>query len=434
MNPVKHACSVSLRSGHAARAFGFMLLTTVGVFAVFLAVVVPIHVAAEEPARLVATTQKLTPASVASPDEISRWIDELGHDAFTVRQSAASQLLAAGMSAREPLMAVVDGPDPERRAAARRLVALIDQSEFHRKLEAFAADTEGRQHLTLPGWEQYQKLIGSDAAARALFVEMQRHEGGLLAAMFGASKQPPSDLLESRLVRVVQLQNMGGVRSFSPQLGSSAALLFLGSIAEIEVSDDAARLIEMLLQRPPFLESLRSDNRQDAVHRLAVAWLLHCPAKNENILQQRLSIISQIGVEDALPLPRAVIKGDDPYKRTQPSTRALATLVIGQFGGAEDMDRLEPLLENSANCNGLQQLPGQPSVQVRDVALVVMLQLTGQRPADYGYVNARLQSPKLFQLATLGRENDQQRAEAIAKWRQWRAENKNSPEPQKPKS
>ena len=28
-------------------------------------------------------------------------------------------------------------------------------------------------------------------------------------------------------------------------------------------------------------------------------------------------------------------------------------------------------------------------VQVRDVALVVMLHLTGQRPADYGYLHAR---------------------------------------------
>ena len=115
----------------------------------------------------------------------------LGHDAFTVRQAAASQLLAAGMSAREPLLAIVDGPDPERRAAARRLVALIDQSEFHRRLEAFAADTEGRQGLTLPGWDQYQKLVGSDPAARALFVDMQRHEGALISAMFGASKRPP---------------------------------------------------------------------------------------------------------------------------------------------------------------------------------------------------------------------------------------------------
>jgi hypothetical protein len=407
--------------------------------AVFSASLSPFHVVAQEPANLAATSEKLPSASVANADEIGHWIDELGHDAFTVRQAAASQLLTAGMSAREPLLIIVDGPDPERRAAARRLVALIDQSEFHRRLEAFAADTDGRQRLTLPGWDQYQKLVGSDPAARALFVEMQRHEGPLIAAVFGVSKQPPADLLESRLVRLVQWQNSGGgVRSTTAQLGSSAALLFLGSVAEVDVSDTASSLIESLLQHPRFLESLRSDNRarapQDAVRRLAVAWLLNCPTKNENILQQRLNFISTAGIEEALPLPLSVISSDGPYKRTQPFTRALAALAIGQFGGAEHVDRLEPLLTDSSVCNGLQpQLPGQPAVQVRDVALVVMLQLTGQRPADYGYVNAPTQGLNLNQLQSLYRDNNQQRLEAILKWRQWRAEHKNGQEPQKSK-
>jgi hypothetical protein len=234
----------------------------------------------------------------------------------------------------------------------------------------------------------------------------------------------------------VQWQNLGGNRPGSPPLGSSAALLFLGSVAEIDVSDEAAALIELLLQRSPFPETLRSDNRQDATRRLAVAWLLHCPTKNENILQQRLSIISTAGLEEALPLPLAVIGGEAPYKRTQPFTRAIAALVIGQFGGAEHVDRLEPLLADASTCNGnglQQQLPGQQAVQVRDVALVVMLQLSGQKPADYGYINVPKQPQKTIQLQSLYRDNDQQRIEAIAKWRQWRAANKNAPEPEKSK-
>jgi hypothetical protein len=59
-------------------------------------------------------------------------------------------------------------------------------------------------------------------------------------------------------------------------------------------------------------------------------------------------------------------------------------------------------------------------VEVRDVALVIMLKLTDQQPADYGYVNAQ---PASLQLQTLYRENDGQRDEAIAKWRAWRSSN-----------
>jgi hypothetical protein len=430
MNSVEGVSPALLLNRQSMRPFVFGWLTPFCVTTVFAALLCPIYVTAQEPARLLAISESPSPVSIAGPDDISRWIEELGHDAFTVRQSAASRLLTAGMSAREPLLAIIDGPDPEKRAAARRLVALIDRSEFHRRLEAFAADTAGRQHLTLPGWDQYQKLVGSDPAARALFVDMQRHEGALISAMFGASKQAPSRLLESRLMRLMQWQNLGGNRSTSPPLGSSATLLFLGSVAEIEVSDEAETLIELLLQRSPYLETLRSDNRQDATRRLAVAWLLNCPTKNENILQQRLNIISTVALEEALPLPLAIISGDAPYKRTQPDTRARAALLVGQFGQVEHVDRLEPLLADTSLCNRLQQqLPGQSAVQVRDVALVVMLQLTGQRPADYGYIHARLQPPKSFQLETLHRENDQQRVEAIAKWRQSRTANKNSSQP-----
>jgi hypothetical protein len=61
------------------------------------------------------------------------------------------------------------------------------------------------------------------------------------------------------------------------------------------------------------------------------------------------------------------------------------------------------------------------NVQVRDAALVVMMHLTGQQPADYGYLHARLTPQRTFQLQTLHRENDEQRAAAVAKWRSWRA-------------
>jgi hypothetical protein len=70
--------------------------------------------------------------------------------------------------------------------------------------------------------------------------------------------------------------------------------------------------------------------------------------------------------------------------------------------------------------------PGQPgpNVQIRDVALVVMLHLTGQRPADYGYPHARLQPQQAFVLESLHCESDEKRAEAAAKWREWRKSQK----------
>jgi len=332
--------------------------------------------------------------------------------------------LAAGISAREPLLAIADGPDPETRAAAKRLVALIDQSEFHRRLEAFAADTTGDRGLTLPGWEEYRELVGRDDAARALFVEMQKHEGPLLSAVYGVSAQPPEQLWEDRLLRIVQWQTTIADRSVSPPLGSCAAVLFLGSSKRIEISDRGAMLVENLIQRPPLQQTLATAGPQDALRRLVVGWILHCPNKNDVVLTRRLNLISMANLKEALPLAIDVAEGDPEYLRVPPLTKTAAMLVIGQLGRREHIKHLEPMLEDSTICLPLQpQVPGQPAanVQVRDVALVVMLQLTGQRPADYGYLHARLQPQRTFQIQTLHRENDTQRAEAIAKWRTWRS-------------
>jgi hypothetical protein len=361
-----------------------------------------------------------------TPDDINRWIAELSHDAFTVRQAAAARLLAAGMAARDALLAIADGPEPETRAAARRLVALIDQSEFNRRLEAFAADTDGRQKLTLPGWSEYQKLVGGDPVARGLFVDMQRHEGALFSAVFGVSSRPAEEVWESRLTRLARWQTPTVDRNPVPPLASCAAIVFLASVPEMNVSETAALNVEGLIQRSPIHEALQSA-QQDAVRRIVTSWILNCPNPNEEILLRRLNLMSTLNLEGALPLALAIVGGDTKYAHVQPLTRSMAALAVGQFGNRAHIERLEPLLDDAAVCQQLQgQLPGQPAtaVQVRDVALVVMLSLTDQRPADYGYVNARLQQPRSFLLPSLFRENDKQRDEAVAKWRAWRSAQK----------
>jgi hypothetical protein len=367
-----------------------------------------------------------------TPDAIDRWIKELGHDAFNVRQAAATRLLAAGTPARDALRSVADGPDPETRASARRLVALIDRSEFNRRLEAFAADTSGRRGLTLPGWPQFRDLVGGDSNARQLFVEMQRAEGAMLAAVFGVTARPDGPSWEERLV---QWQATAGNRGLAAPIGSCATMLFLGAVSEVDVSDSGAMLVEQLIQRPPIRERLASAAADDAIRRLVVGWLVHCPNKNESILQRRLALVSAMNLTEALPLPLAVVRGD--VAPVQPTTRAAAILLVGQLGDPEHVELLEPLLEDTTVCLPLQaQVAGRPGahVQLRDVALVVALQLTGQRPADYGYLYARLQPQRTFQLDSLHCENDQRREQAVEKWRAWRAEKDREArsEPQQP--
>jgi hypothetical protein len=363
----------------------------------------------------------------ASDEEISKWIDELSHDTFSVREAAASRLLAAGTPARDALQPITNGPDPEARAAARRLVVLIDRTEFARRLEAFAADTDGRRKLTLPGWKQFRKLVGDDPPARALFVDMQRAEGPMFAAAFEKSGRPPQQLWEERLMRLVSWQVTAGNRNVPAPMASCTAMIFLGSVPDIEVSDNGAMLVDNLIQRPPVREAVMSQGPRDAVRRLVAAWIHHCPNTNEDIVMRRLNLITGLGIREAIGLPLDVATQAKSYASLQPITRAKALTTVGQFGNRAHIEQLEPLLEDTSICMPLQgPQPGQPvpNVQIRDVALVVMLQLTGQQPADYGYLHARLQPQQAYVLESLHCESTEKQEAAAAKWRAWRKSQK----------
>jgi hypothetical protein len=359
-------------------------------------------------------------------DQIDGWIQQLGDDAYTVRQTAADRLLDAGSVARGPLLSVAEGPDPEVRAAARRLVALIDESEFQRRLSAFAADTDGRMGLSLPGWEAFRGLVGDDAGARELFVEMQQQEASLLEQMFGDAPNADGSVWESRLLRLLRRRTLPGRGVVKPSIGSCATMLFLGSLEESDVSDQAAMHLYRLIQQPPMRETLAADNGS-AGRRLVVAWITHCPNKHPTVLRQRFQLALKHQLTEALPLALAVSHGDPEYLTVDPLVRATAILSVGKLGSREDTAKLEPLLEDATVCVDAGRTTDAThrklsKVQIRDVALAVILQLNDQDLKEYGFIQARRHPESLYLVNTLGLPDDTERSRAIAKWRKWRAD------------
>ncbi len=369
-------------------------------------------------------------SKAATEDEIAKSVEQLVNDEFKIRQAAAAKLLAIGSPARKALAKVANGPDPELRASAQRLITLIDRTDFNQRLEAFAADLDGKRGITLPGWEQFNKLAGHDAAARSLFVEMQRAEGPLLAEVFGPHPTPPIALWEERLRRLASWQ-MSGNRGGGPSLGSLATMILLASVPEMEVSDPGVAMVASVIQRPPIIEALAKESSQQSIRRLVAGWCLNCPNHSASSVQRRLELIALSNLKEGLPLAIDVATGESPYELLPSYTRAVALLDVAQFGSADLVDKLEPLLEDDAICIPSQvQLPGQPAkhVQVRDVALIVLIHLTGQKPTDYGYPHPRLQPQHQSLLPTLQTANEQARNDALAKWKQWRSETKKEAE------
>jgi hypothetical protein len=374
--------------------------------------------------------------TIPTTQQIREWIASLRHDTYAVRQAAANKLLAAGMAARGQLASAADDPDPESRSAARRLVALIDKAEFNHRLSAFAADTEGREGRTLPGWGQFQKLVGSNPTARSLFVEMQRSEATLLADVFNAGRGPRKPRWEDRLSRLLRWPIGPENGPTTPALGSCTTMIFLGAVDEGKISDRATAYVPQLVQRAPIQPALQGKVRHDAVRRLVVAWVTECPNNSYAALQQRLGLAISHELTEAVPLALSVAAGDPAFLTVQPMLRVNAMMLVARLGSRADAEKLEPLLEDVSVCLSFAGVPGGGvgavrEIQIRDVALVTMLHLTDQDPAEYGYRHARRQSQLLLDPGSLFTESDDQRAAAIAKWREWKSQQARDSDPQK---
>ncbi len=184
-------------------------------------------------------------AEPPSAADVDRWVDELGDDSYPTRKAAAERLATGSYAAHAALAKAAEGTDPEIRTSARRLLKLIDDSEFNRRLAEFAADVDGKQSASLPGWQEFGDLIGRDAAARALFVDMQREESALLARTFAV---PPDKreiawelhvgrLNRARIFNQSQANGQMQLNQLAAPVGSCATLLFLGALADANVSD-----------------------------------------------------------------------------------------------------------------------------------------------------------------------------------------------------
>ena len=392
--------------------------------ALLVASVLVSSVAAAEPSGDSTPGELAGSAAPPTADQIAEWIGQLGHDSYAMRQAAAEQLLAGGSTARAALLEVVDTPDPETRAAARRLVTLIEQTEFDRRLAEFAADADGQRGVTLPGWSEFAALVGSDEPARALFVDMQRCEAATLAAVFRDDVADSKHDWEERLFRLHNWQVVGGQRNAAPPLGSCATMLFLGCLADRGGSERGAVGIADLAQRPPIREAILTSGQQpNIVRRLLLVWVSDCPVRNDHVLQSRLNLISLYKLTEALPLAVAVARGEPPFLTAAANNRVMAVMVIGRFGSAQHAQQLEPLLDDDTVWAMAGQ-PGNPRVvQVRDVALATMIHLTGQQPQDYGFIGVQRNPQMVFNPQSLGMPDDAARAAAAAKWRDWKAAN-----------
>jgi hypothetical protein len=357
-------------------------------------------------------------SATSQEEATARLIPQLGSGVFAVREAATNQLMKMGIEVKPALLAAMDDPDAEIRVRVRSVLASVVDADFQRRLVLFAEDVNDQKHYELPGWSRYRELVGSDRAARNLFVEMQRSEMSLMEGL-EVGREAAARILESR-IRAAQLvyQGRNAPLAGTVSLGSVAALLFVGSDKSVNLSEAYALQLGSLANYQPMFQQAISSGQQSALlKKILGAWIkrdLSPAVASENLV---LAIRYELKecLEPAVRLLR--------QPGASPMMKQIAVLAVARFGGKEHLPLVEPLLTatdvcGQINVNGIVYM-----TQLRDVALFAAVTLAGQRPKDFGFERISGNEPLISQAASIGFRSNTDREAAFKKWNDWRAAN-----------
>lgn len=357
------------------------------------------------------------PQNPAAAKLATQLVRQLGASSFQDREAASRQLAQLGVAAKAALTAGIKSDDAEVRARCRRLLASVLEAEYEARINAFAADHEGLGEHDLPGWERYRSLIGEDAAARGLFVEMHRSEPDLLQTS-RASKRAASELLNRRCQELYE--SIRNPQGDEPELttGAVATVLFVGTDAEIDTNDRSMSYLQSLSYQPALRQAFTAGPRTGAIRKLLSAWIER-HAENSGAYGG-MQVGAYYGLEASLKPALFLVA----QPGTQPSMLTYACLNVARFGNREHRPQLAALLKNENVCYRTQRDGKIVEVQVRDVALASLVHLTGQDLEDYGYKNVEPNSRSIYNPSSLAFTEASQRDVALKKWETWAAENK----------
>jgi hypothetical protein len=127
------------------------------------------------------------PAADPNPAEkAAALVKQLGSPRFAEREAAVKAPVKLGPAALPAVRAGLRSGEPEVKARCGQLLPQLEQADWALKSDAHLADHDGKGRHDLPLRETYEKLAGTDPAARKLYAEMLRTSGPLLRRMADA--------------------------------------------------------------------------------------------------------------------------------------------------------------------------------------------------------------------------------------------------------
>ena len=349
------------------------------------------------------------PVNGGQPD-YTALVDLLGDTRFIERENAASILTKAGLPAQQALMDGMKNADAEVRFRCQRILATILENDFRRRLKAFAEESDLDQNYGLSGWERFREVVGSDAGARRLFVKMHDSESRFLTI----TDEGPKRATEAFNLRCLELQqSLKHRRKPNQEIdeGSVAALLFVGSQAEISISNQMGSVLTSFCYQGKVQAAMSSGSTLASMKRLMGLWI---ERPNPPAAYQNLMLAMKYNLTEGLQPAQSVLTGGTVQA---PHVRQYAILAIAKLGNEIHIPLLEPLLKDSTLCASRTVNRVAFRTEIRDVALAAVMHLSGHDPEKNGFAGLQKNDQMLFNPSTLGFEDNEKRGVAMQQWK-----------------
>lgn len=345
---------------------------------------------------------------------------KLGAKDFKIRESAGTQLVRMGRAVEPILRAGLADSDPEIRFRSRYLLPLAMNYDLEKRIQAFLADTGGKADL--PGWARFKEMTGDDGKSRELFASLHRADTELMELI----EKDPSRAqakVSARCNDFMMSRNFANSYNTPAPVEQIALLLYAIQEPKLKLDMNA---------RPNFSNALHSLSYQPAsknilknnevIRKLIVKYL---SSWTEQTVHSDVYLLVNLEIKEGAQIARAMLKKSG----NQPWSRAMAMGALAKLAGKSAIPELLPYLEDKGSCGtttfGFNNRNVTMTTQLRDVALGLLVHLTGQSLNDYDFAYVKVfpgnfSSVNLFMSPTLlGFSDDKARDSSMKKWKQW---------------
>jgi hypothetical protein len=199
--------------------------------------------------------------------------------------------------------------------------------------------------------------------------------------------------------------------------GQLAAVLFVGG--EVKGgTQQAGFLISNMLYQPVARAALAEGDKAVPFKGLLLRWMRN--QTNEQVLLQLTYMVQNLNLKEGVDFISEVVR----EKKVRGNFLAQMVANLGRTGNRDLVPVLAPLLDDKTALGQFQLNQTRASTELRDVALSMLVHLTGQSHKDYGFAFLASQPGLLFAPHYAGFSTAEARDKALKKWQDWAATHK----------